>query len=188
MRSRIIFIIIWGFSLSCFASPFTLPKYWGTEKVWWHGRANFSGEVLTPACTLAMEDRWQVVDMGDSTLRELQNTSDGPEKKIFLRLDDCDLSDPKTIGRLNNSVKITFDGISGQNQEQFKIFGSAKGIDLQIIDSMGYKARIGEAMHPMISEQKNKHGIGYLLKMVRNEEELRPGDYYASIKFSINYE
>lgn len=52
-----------------FAGPFpppgmTLPEYWGEEHVWWDGRAAFHGEVVRPACTLAMEDAWQIIDMG----------------------------------------------------------------------------------------------------------------------------
>lgn len=42
----------------------TLPEYWGEEHVWWHGRASFKGQVIAPACTLAMEDTWQAIDMG----------------------------------------------------------------------------------------------------------------------------
>ncbi len=52
-----------------FAGPFpppgmSLPEYWGEEHVWWDGRATFHGEVVRPACTLAMEDAWQIIDMG----------------------------------------------------------------------------------------------------------------------------
>ena len=41
----------------------TLPEYWGEEHVWWDGRASFKGQVIAPACTLAMEDAWQEIDM-----------------------------------------------------------------------------------------------------------------------------
>ncbi len=42
----------------------SLPEYWGEEHVWWDGRATFHGEVVRPACTLAMEDARQIIDMG----------------------------------------------------------------------------------------------------------------------------
>lgn len=51
----------------------TLPEYWGEEHVWWDGRAAFHGEVVRPACTLAMEDAWQIIDMGETPVRDLQN-------------------------------------------------------------------------------------------------------------------
>lgn len=194
MRSHILCFVLLGASLSSFASSLILPdrmdlpKYWGTEKVWWHGRANFSGEVLTPACTLVMEDRWQTIDMGDATLRQLQHSSSGTEKKFSLRFDDCDLFDPETIGNTSNRIRISFDGISGENQEQFRFYGSAKGVDLQILDSMGYKARLGEPMVPIISEEENKARLNYLLRVVRNSDNLQSGSYYASIRFNINYE
>lgn len=49
----------------------TLPEYWGEEHVWWDGRASFKGQVIAPACTLAMEDAWQEIDMGTTPLRDL---------------------------------------------------------------------------------------------------------------------
>ncbi len=58
----------------------TLPEYWGEEHVWWDGRASFKGQVIAPACTLAMEDAWQEIDMGTTPLRDLQNSPAGPEK------------------------------------------------------------------------------------------------------------
>lgn len=58
----------------------TLPEYWGEEYVWWHGRANFKGQVIVPACTLAMEDTWQAIDMGETPVRDLQDSFAGPEK------------------------------------------------------------------------------------------------------------
>ncbi|HAH8888537.1 TPA: type 1 fimbrial protein, partial [Escherichia coli] len=74
-----------------FAGPFpppgmTLPEYWGEEHVWWDGRAAFHGEVVRPACTLAMEDAWQIIDMGETPVRDLQNGFSGPERKFSLRL------------------------------------------------------------------------------------------------------
>ncbi|MED9272476.1 fimbrial protein, partial [Escherichia coli] len=70
----------------------TLPEYWGEEHVWWHGRASFKGQVIAPACTLAMEDTWQAVDMGETPVRDLQDSSVGPEKKFRLRLRNCELA------------------------------------------------------------------------------------------------
>ncbi|HCN5517191.1 TPA: fimbrial protein, partial [Escherichia coli] len=52
----------------------SLPEYWGEEHVWWHGRASFKGEVIAPACTLAMEDTYQAIDMGITPVRDLQDS------------------------------------------------------------------------------------------------------------------
>ena len=70
----------------------TLPEYWGEEHVWWDGRASFKGQVIAPACTLAMEDARQEIDMGTTPLRDLQNSPAGPEKKFRLRLRNCELA------------------------------------------------------------------------------------------------
>ena len=72
--------------LASFPPPgMTLPKQSGEEHVWWDGRASFKGQVIAPACTLAMKDAWQQIDMGTTPLRDLQNSPAGPEKKFRLR-------------------------------------------------------------------------------------------------------
>lgn len=94
MKRAIVFL---GFILSCinaqagtsavFPAPgMSLPEYWGERDVWWHGRAHFSGQVIAPACSLAMEDTYQAIYMGDTPVRELQDTFSGPEKKISFAL------------------------------------------------------------------------------------------------------
>ena len=49
----------------------TVPKFRGEEHVRWDGRARFKGQVMAPACTLAMEAAWREIDMGTTPLRDL---------------------------------------------------------------------------------------------------------------------
>lgn len=54
------------FNISLASSSLTTPATAQNEQDarYWHGRATFSGQVITPACTLMMEDAWQSVEMG----------------------------------------------------------------------------------------------------------------------------
>ncbi|HDC1420157.1 TPA: type 1 fimbrial protein [Salmonella enterica] len=175
-------------SLSSFPPEgMTLPDYWGEENVWWHGRTTFSGKVVVPACTLAMEDAWQSVDMGETPVRELQSGYAGPEKMFRLRLRDCELAGAGKRVFTGSRVRVTFDGVHGENPENFSIAGMATGVDLQIWDEQGYPARVGEVMPPL-QLTGNEQGLNYTLRIVRNGKPLSAGSYYAALRFKVDYE
>ncbi|WP_157925591.1 fimbrial protein, partial [Escherichia coli] len=165
----------------------TLPEYWGEEHVWWDGRASFKGQVIAPACTLSMEDAWQEIDMGTTPLRNLQNSPAGPEKKFRLRLRNCELTGAGKQVYTATRVRVTFDGIPGETPDKFSLTGQAEGINLQIMDNYGYPARAGKSMPPLIL-RGNEDGLDYSLRIVRNGYPLKAGDYYAALRFKLDYE
>ncbi len=168
-------------------SGMTLPEYWGEEHVWWDGRASFKGQVIVPACTLSMEDAWQEIDMGTTPLRDLQNSPAGPEKKFRLRLRNCELTGAGKQVYTATRVRVTFDGIPGETPDKFSLTGQAEGINLQIMDNYGYPARAGKSMPPLIL-RGNEDGLDYSLRIVRNGYPLKAGDYYAALRFKLDYE
>ncbi|MDQ8061172.1 fimbrial protein [Escherichia coli] len=164
-----------------------LSEYWGEEHVWWDGRANFKGQVIAPACTLAMEDAYQEIDMGTTPLRDLQNSFAGSEKKFRLRLRNCELAGTGKQVYTATRVRVTFDGIPGETPDKFSLTGQAEGINLQILDNYGYPARLGKTMPPLLLKG-NEDGLDYVLRIVRNGSPLKAGDYYAALRFKIDYE
>ena len=165
----------------------TLPEYWGEEHVWWHGRASFKGQVIAPACTLAMEDTWQAVDMGETPVRDLQDSSVGPEKKFRLRSRNCELAGTGKRVYTASRVRVTFDGLQGETPDKFSLTGQAEGINLQILDNQGYPARVGKVMPPLLLNG-NEEGLDYTLRVVRNGQPLKAGDYYDALRFKVDYE
>ncbi|HBB8677236.1 TPA: type 1 fimbrial protein [Escherichia coli] len=165
----------------------TLPEYWGEEHVWWHGRASFKGQVIAPACTLAMEDTWQAIDMGETPVRDLQDSFAGPEKKFRLRLRNCELAGTGKRVYTASRVRVTFDGLQGETPDKFSLTGQAEGISLQILDNQGYPARVGKVMPPLLLNG-NEEGLDYTLRVVRNGQPLKAGDYYAALRFKVDYE
>ncbi|EGI6780644.1 TPA: type 1 fimbrial protein [Escherichia coli] len=165
----------------------TLPEYWGEEHVWWHGRTSFKGQVIAPTCTLAMEDTWQAIDMGETPVRDLQNSFVGPEKKFRLRLRNCELAGTGKRVYTASRVRVTFDGLQGETPDKFSVIGQAKGINLQILDNQGYPARVGKVMPPLLLNG-NEEGLDYTLRVVRNGQPLKAGDYYAALRFKVDYE
>ncbi|PQV83390.1 fimbrial protein [Cronobacter sakazakii] len=195
MCRRIILSVIFyaGAALQAAASQsfppagMTLPEYWGEELVWWHGRTNFKGQVIAPACSLAMEDRYQAVDMGAIPLRTLQSTPVGPEKKFRLRLRNCELAGTGKHVYTASRIRVTFDGSQGETPDKFSLAGQAEGIYLQITDNQGYVARAGKAMPPLLLNG-NEEELNYTLRVVRNGYPLKAGDYYAILRFKVDYE
>ncbi|PSY36871.1 fimbrial protein [Escherichia albertii] len=165
----------------------TLPEYWGEKDVWWHGRASFKGQVIAPACTLAMEDTWQAIDMGETPVRDLQDSFAGPEKKFRLRLRNCELAGTGKRVYTASRVRVTFDGLQGETPDKFSLTGQAEGISLQILDNQGYPARVGKVMPPLLLNG-NEEGLDYTLRVVRNGQPLKAGDYYAALRFKVDYE
>jgi type 1 fimbria pilin len=166
----------------------SVPDYWGEEDVWWHGRASFKGEVISPTCTLAMESVYQVVNMGMLPLRELQKKPFGPEQSFKLKLRNCELASDKLKGDVysKSRIRLSFDGVRGSSPEQFDLGGLAEGIELQIIDESGYLARANEAM-PSLPLYGNEQVLSYTLRIAKNNLPLKAGNYYAAIKFKIDY-
>ena len=168
-------------------SGMSLPEYWGEEHVWWHGRASFKGEVIAPACTLAMEDTYQAIDMGITPVRDLQDSFSGPEKRFRLRLRNCELAGTGKRVYTASRVRVTFDGLQGETPNKFSLTGQAEGINLQILDNQGYPARVGKVMPPLLLNG-NEEGLDYTLRVVRNGQPLKAGDYYAALRFKVDYE
>ncbi|VEC45424.1 PixH protein [Escherichia coli] len=82
---------------------------------------------------------------------------------------------------------MTFDGIPGETSDKFSLTGQAEGINLQIMDNYGYPARAGKSMPPLIL-RGNEDGLDYTLRIVRNGYPLKAGDYYAALRFKLDYE
>lgn len=168
-------------------SGVALSEYWGEEHVWWHGRASFKGQVIAPTCTLTMENTWQAIDMGETPVRDLQGSFVGPEKKFRLWLRNCELAETGQRVYTASRVRVTFDGLPGETPDKFSLTGQAEGINLQILDSQGYPARVGKAMPPLLMNG-NDERLDYTLRVVRNGQPLEAGNYYATLRFKVDYE
>lgn len=111
----------------------------------------------------------------------------GPEKKFRLRLRNCELAGAGKQVYTATRVRVTFDGIPGETPDKFSLTGQAEGINLQIMDNYGYPARAGKSMPPLIL-RGNEDGLDYSLRIVRNGYPLKAGDYYAALRFKLDYE
>lgn len=176
----LLFALLWGCTYPAFSS--SQPPVTGNI-----GRASFSGEIVSSACVLAMEDAYQEINLGDIPVRDLQDSFTGPEKKFRLRLRNCELAGTGKRVYTASRVRVTFDGLQGETPDKFSLTGQAEGINLQILNNKGYTARVGKVMPPLLLNG-NEEGLDYTLRVVRNGQPLKAGNYYAALRFKVDYE
>ncbi|MCU6343474.1 type 1 fimbrial protein [Escherichia coli] len=175
--------LLFVFLSGCIYPVFSFSKY---PVLGDRGSASFNGEVVSAACVLVMENKYQTIDMGDVPVRDLQTSFTGPVKRFTLRLRDCDLgqSDGKSYG--TSLIRVTFDGKQGETPDKFSVVGQAQGINLQILNNRGDTTSAGETIYPLLLNEYEEFNYG--LRVVRNSEPLKAGAYYAVLRFKIDYE
>ncbi|EAA1523943.1 type 1 fimbrial protein [Salmonella enterica] len=151
-----------------------------------NGRATLTGTVVSSACTIALEDAWQTVDMGVLPARELKKSGEGQQRKISLHLRSCSL-EQQSAEEMQPAVRVVFDGPFRDDPTLFAVGGSARGVALKIRDRHGSQARAGESL-PSVPVYGSGQGLSYWLQVVPDGTPLSAGDFYAAIRFSLNYE
>lgn len=151
-----------------------------------NGRATLTGTVVASACTIALEDAWQTVDMGVLPARELKKSGEGQQRKISLHLRSCSL-EQQSAEEMQPAVRVVFDGPFRNDPTLFAVGGSARGVALKIRDRNGSQARSGESLPPM-PVYGSEQGLNYWLQVVPDGTPLSAGDFYAAIRFALNYE
>ncbi|WP_283392998.1 fimbrial protein [Photobacterium phosphoreum] len=190
LRSCIIACLIFpsSFVFAYQLAPQANPSGMSGGNVWWHGSANFKGEVISPTCTISMESVYQVIELGILPVRELQFAPFGPEKTFHIKLRNCELSYKPLRGDTysNSQLRLSFDGLEGETPNQFAMVGMAQGVDLQIIDANGDIAQVNKKMTPIVP-YGNEQSLRYSLRVAKNSQLLKAGNFHAAIKLKVNY-
>lgn len=150
------------------------------------GRATLTGTVVSPACTIALEDARQTVDMGVLPAGELKKNGQGQPRRMRVRLQSCPL-EQLTAGSPQPAVRVVFDGPFRREPSLFAVTGSAGGIALKIRDRNGNPVRAGESL-PLAPVYGDGQGLYYWLQIVPDGSLLSAGDFYTAIRFSLHYE
>ena len=151
-----------------------------------NGHATLTGTVVSSACTIALEDALQTVDMGVIPARELKKHGQGQVRRMNLHLRSCSLEQQDT-GDLQPAVRVVFDGRFSGDPSLFTVAGSARGVALRIRDRNGRQIRAGESL-PSAPVYGSEQGLHYWLQVVSDGTPLSAGDFYTAIRFSLNYE
>jgi type 1 fimbria pilin len=147
------------------------------------GRVNVGGSIIETACDIALDSREQIIFMDTVPISQIQRGGLGVSKDFSILLINC------TTEKINSPSEwqgfmVTFDGEEDNNN--FAVNGSASGVSLQIIDSGGNIARPGQSLPPgniVPGEMK----LDYKINLVGNHKNIDSGDYFAAIRFKLDY-
>ncbi|CAI1872985.1 PAP fimbrial minor pilin protein precursor [Serratia quinivorans] len=148
------------------------------------GRVNMEGSIIETACAIDTESLDQTIDLSVLPLNQIIRDGGGGPQNFQIRLINCVLgrTDPKLPDW--QRFQVTFDG--NQDGNGFSIYGSARGIALQIADNQGRIANPGEAL-PAAEITPGDKRLQYTMRLIGNKQVLRVGDYYSTVRFKLDY-
>ncbi|MDT3254055.1 fimbrial protein [Serratia sp. root2] len=146
------------------------------------GRVNMQGSIIDTACAIAVDSREQSIDMGVIPVADIIRDGQGRSKSFSIDLVNCVLERP---GKADwKQFQVTFDGDT--EGDLFGVHGGVSGVGLQISDDVGNIASPGKAL-PFVDIIPGSMQLNYSLKLVANNHALKPGDYFSSIRFKLDY-
>lgn len=148
------------------------------------GRVNMQGAIIDTACAIATESREQVIHMETLPLSELAREGQGKSMPFSIELVNCILERPNTALPNWKQFQITFDGQA--DGELFGVNGEASGVALRIVDSAGHIARPGIPL-PTRDIVPGNYRLDYALALISNQQPLKAGRYFSSVRFKMDY-
>lgn len=148
------------------------------------GTVTMNGEITDAACTIAMESRDQVIDMGVLPIGAIRQTGEGPLRDIDIYLVNCDLVKASDPSQTWQTLRMTFDGPADNGL--FRVFGEARGVGLHLQDSDQRHVVPGEAL-PEQAIIPPTMRLRYQLRLVSDKRPLRAGPYQSAIRFKVDY-
>ncbi|MGN7975530.1 fimbrial protein [Serratia sp. 22264] len=166
---------------SCLFSPVLFSAYAAGGLAGW-GRVNMQGSIIDTACAIAVDSREQSIDMGVIPVADIIRDGQGRRKPFSIGLVNCVL---ERQGKEDwKQFQVTFDG--DNEGDLFGVRGGASGVGLQISDGSGNIASPGKVL-PLVGIIPGSMQLNYSLKLVANNHALKPGDYFSSIRFKLDY-
>lgn len=142
------------------------------------------GSIIDSACAIAVGSRDQVIDMGVMPLAEIIHVGRGRSRGFSIKLINCMLERPYSNKPDWKQFQVTFDGDA--EGELFGVRGNASGVALRIIDKVGNIASPGIPL-PLENIIPDDLQLDYNLLLVANNHALKPGNYFSSIRFRLDY-
>lgn len=147
-----------------------------------HGRINMQGSIIDTACAIAVDSRDQVIDMGVIPFADILREGHSKTKHFTIQLINCVLTRPEKPDW--HQFQVTFDG--KHDGQYFGVNGDASGISLRITDENGYHVIPGKAL-PLQALALGERNLNYTLTLMPNQRQLRAGEYFATLRFKLDY-
>lgn len=155
----------------------------------YRGQVNMRGVVLVDGCSIALEDRYQAVSLGEHPLQEMHKNGHPAAQPLRIRLRDC-VTATQLDKRGNNrpALRVRFDGLRDVNTRDFGLSGSARGVALQLRDTDNNVVFPGQYQAAIYDRSYNEQLLNYQLALVPNGDQLLAGDYSAVLRFNVEYQ
>lgn len=148
------------------------------------GRVNMKGSILDTACAIAAGSREQTINMDTVSVGDIMRDGQGTTRNFSVDLINCELSrQDKKLPEWRH-FQVTFDGDA--DGTLFGVNGEAKGVALEITDSLGNKAAPGEPL-PLGEITPGTMKLDYTMKLVSNNRVLKAGGYNSAVRFKLDY-
>ncbi|MBE4976534.1 MULTISPECIES: fimbrial protein [Serratia] len=154
----------------------------GSVQGW--GRVNMQGAIIDTACAIAVESRYQTVDMDVVPIADIIRDGQSQMKTFAIELVNCTLERANKNSPDWKQFQVTFDGDAEEGL--FGVRGEASGIALQISDAAGNIATPGYPM-PRGDIIPGNMRLNYALKLVANNHTPKAGDYFSAVRFKLDY-
>lgn len=150
-----------------------------------HGIVHLNGQIIESACSIATDDVYQVIDLGETPISYLMRNELGKAKDFSIHLVNCVLD--KESGGVWDNVSITFSGVQDNGRDDtFSVQGNAKGVGLRIYDLSSNVAKINQPMEG-VELSPEQTTLNYKLRLVKNKNPMAVGNYTAFIRFMVQY-
>ncbi|NHB98160.1 fimbrial protein [Photorhabdus stackebrandtii] len=167
--------------LSCIAvsAAATAPR--GTQG---HGRVSMQGAIIDSACAIDAGSRDQTIELATAPVSQMVHDGQGPMSPFSIHLINCVLTSA-TLGKSDwHRFQMTFDGMPDGNN--FRLYGVARGVALQITDIYGNQAYPGTPL-PVGDLQEGHMTLSYAMRLVGNHQLLQAGQYRTTVRFKLDY-
>ncbi len=156
---------------------------WPATPAGW-GRVNMQGSIIETACAIDTQSRDQTIDMDTAPVSQIARDGQGVSRPFSIRLVNC------VLGRIDPRLpdwqrfQVTFDGRADTGG--FGVEGEANGVALQITDAGGNIANPGQAL-PAGEIIPGDKTLNYSMRLVGNNQVLKAGEYYSTLRFKMDY-
>ncbi|MBL5841188.1 type 1 fimbrial protein [Enterobacter asburiae] len=167
--------------------PFLLMSLIGVAQGADHGRGRVSmkGSIIDTACAIDLGSQYQDIGMGPVPVGQIVRDGRGPDVPFSIYLVNCSLKRWGPDRPEWSTLQVTFDG-TATGDGLFRVAGGAAGVGLQIADAGGVTAQPGVAM-PARALQVGGMRLDYVLRLMRDRDALRQGEYHTTLRFKLEY-
>jgi type 1 fimbria pilin len=152
-----------------------------------HGHIQVQGSIIDTACAIATGDADQSLDLGTLPASDLVNDGRGPDVPFTVHLVNCVLNGTDIRGNDHwKDVRITFDG-RADGQHLFALQGDGHGEAVVITDAAGNEAEPGQPM-AATHLSPGSMALRYRLHLAGNHRPLRPGRFYTTLRYFMEYD